>query len=158
MQTMQANSHRLNLGKVDYNGSGRKNCKAAITWALEDGRFSMSAEICNPRQTDCYVCGQCVDTVAAFFKSNQKVQRMLVIWREYHLNDMMAGSLAQMAWRADHPKLDYVEACQKLTEAGLNPDPNYIHNGKPYAYGSAWLRREIPAEIIAEIESWSAEG
>lgn len=27
-----------------------------------------------------------------------------------------------------------------LTQAGLQPDPNYIRNGKPYSYGSAWVK------------------
>lgn len=27
-----------------------------------------------------------------------------------------------------------------LTQAGLQPDPNYIRDGKPYSYGSAWVK------------------
>ena len=27
-----------------------------------------------------------------------------------------------------------------LTKAGLQPDPNYIRDGKPYSYGSAWVK------------------
>lgn len=155
--------HRYDLGKVDYNSSGRRNCKAAITWSLENGRFSMCAEIWNPRETDIYCGGQCVDQVAAYFPRDAKAQRMLAIWRAWHLNDMIAGSPAQTAhletlgeWAYGREGFDshYDWAHNKLVEASLQPDPNYLHNGKPYSYGSAWLKRELPADVIAEIQSW----
>ena len=157
--------HKLVLGKVDYNNSGRRNCKAAITWEIKDGRFSMCAEIWNPRETDCYTCGQCVDTVAAYFPGNAKVQRMVAIWRAWHLNDMEAGSPAQAAhlktlgeWKhgRDGFTSHYDWALAELGKAGLQPDASYIHNGKPYAYGSAWLKRDLPADVLAEIQSWAA--
>jgi hypothetical protein len=157
-----AGGHRYELGKVDYNGSGRRNCKAVITWDLENGRFSMQAEIWNPRETDCYACGQCVEEVAAYFPSDAKAQRMLAIWRDWHLNDMRAGSPAQEAWlrenpvTAVYPGSHYETAKAALAAAGLQPDTSYIHNGNPYSYGSAWLRRELPPEVVAEIESWDA--
>lgn len=156
--------HRLVLGKVDYNKSGRKNCEAAIAWELKDGRFSMYAEIWNPRKTDCYTCGQCVDTVAAFFPHNKTAQRMLAIWREWHLNDMSAASPAQRAyldslgeWTQGREGYDdhYSWERNKLHEAGLSPDPSFMRNGKPYEYGSAWLMRTVPDAILAEIKSWS---
>jgi hypothetical protein len=153
--------HCYPIAKVDYNNSGRKNMLAEITWTLENGRFSMSAGIWNTSKTDYITCGQCVDTVAAFFPHNARVQRMLAVWREWHLNEMIAGSPAQMAWlnanpiTALYPKSHYAKASEALTSAGLNPDPNYLHNGKPYAYGSAWLKTTLPADIITEIESWS---
>lgn len=155
--------HRYVLGMVDYNGNGRDNCEAALTWSLEDGRFSMSGEIWNPRKTDILAGGQCVDTVVGYFPNDAKAQRMLAIWREWHLNDMVAGSPAQREWLkanpidpAEHayPKSHYEVACAKLEAEGLNPDPSYTHNGKPYRYGSAWLSRELPPEVIAEVHSW----
>lgn len=160
---MNRKTHTLKLGKIDYNGSGRKNCMAEIEWSLEDGRFSMSAGIWNARGTDYTCCGQCVDTVAAYFPRNKKVQRMLRVWLDWHLNDMTAGSPAQTEWLKAHPRPDaergdhYSWACGALRAAGLNPDPGYMHGGKPYAYGSAWLSRGIPSDILAEIDSWSNE-
>ena len=41
-----------------------------------------------------------------------------------------------------------------LADAGLNPDQTYLYKGLPYQYGSAWLKEELPAEVIAEVESW----
>lgn len=140
---MTRNSYAL--GKVDYNNSGRRNCRAAITWSLIDGRFSMSAEIWNPRETDCYTCGQCVDTVAAYFPKDAKAQRMLAVWKRWHLNDMRAGTPEQLAIAGELP---YEKACEALKSAGM-----FEHNG--YRYGSKWLREELPADVVAEIESWS---
>lgn len=154
--------HHYKIGKVDYNGNGRRNCMAEITWDLQGGRFTMSARIWNPAGTDCYASGQCVDEVANFFPSNGKVQRMRAIWRAWHLNDMQAGSPAQTAWLKQHAgefdraKGDrFTWATQALAAAGLNPDPDYLHNGKPYRYGSAWLEIALPPEVVAEIESWA---
>lgn len=148
-------SNRYVLGKVDYNGNGRNNCEAAITWELSGGRFSMCAEIWQPNKRDILAGGQCVDTVAAFFPDNAKAQRMLAVWREWHLNDMTAGSPTQEALLKAHPDADsYEKRLMVLQLAALNPDPEYLHNGKPYRYGSAWLKRELPADVIAEIETW----
>lgn len=148
------------LGKVDYNHTGRRNCEAAITWRFENGRFTMQAEIWNPRKTDIYCGGQCVDTVAAYFPNDAKAKRMVAIWERWHLNDTKAGSPAQEEWlrqnpvSAVYPESHYEKASAALAGAGLNPDPAHLHNGKPYAYGSAWLREELPADVVAEIESW----
>jgi hypothetical protein len=160
-----AEEHRYVLGKCDYNDSGRRNCEAAITWSFADGKFSMSAEIWNPGHTDIYMGGQCVDVVAAHFPHDAKAKRMVAIWRAWHLNDMQAGSPAQTAWLREHETEGeahrgdhYTWACEALTAAGLNPDPNYLHDGKPYSYGRAWLTVAIPDDVAAEIHSWSAGG
>lgn len=150
------------LGKCDFNNSGRKNCKAFITWELKDGRFSVSAEIWDPRETDIYCGGQCVEEVRRFFPLNKQARRMAAIWKEWHLNDMQAGSPAQTEWlrrnnigakSGDY----YTTACDALARAGLNPDPSHIIDGKPYVYGSAWLKKELPPEILAEIQSWETK-
>jgi hypothetical protein len=79
------------------------------------------------------------------------------IWRDWHLNDMQAGSPAQEAWLKEHPIEDrlnyYTKACEALAAAGLNPDPGYIHKGKPYRYGHAWLRVEVPAHVLAFLQA-----
>jgi hypothetical protein len=87
------------------------------------------------------------------------VKQFIEAWDRWHLNDMVAGSPAQMAWLRDnpiiavYPESHYEKACNSLAEAGLNPDPNYAHNGKPYKYGSAWLREEIPSEVVEFLAS-----
>lgn len=150
--------HRYVLGKCDYNTPGKKNCEAEITWGLKDGKFSMSAGIWMPSKRDYLCCGQCVDRVAEYFPDDAKAQRMRAIWERWHLNDMRPGSQVQEDWlRANpidpkeyaYPKSHYEVAGVKLAAVGLNPDPD------GYKYGHAWKREEIPAEVIAQIESWS---
>lgn len=155
-----AREHRFPIGKVDYNRSGRKNCLAVLTWRLENGRFSMCGEIWNPVGTDCYNAGQCVDTVADYFPENAKVQRMRAIWRDWHLNDMKAGTPAQhrhieanSLMFPGYPVSHYDWAREGLGIVGLNPDPE-----SGYKYGSAWLSAELPPDIVAEIQSWSGHG
>lgn len=84
-----------------------------------------------------------------------KLVRFFALWDEWHLNDMTAGSPAQEAWVKAHtsefpgyPVSHYEWAREGLRAAGLHPDQSYIHNGKPYAYGSAWLSREVPLDVI----------
>jgi hypothetical protein len=85
------------------------------------------------------------------------VSRFREIWHAWHLNDMFAGSPAQRAYLDANPITDrldhYGKARDALRAAGLSPDPSYVHNGKPYTYGSAWLREEVPADVIEFLES-----
>ena len=82
----------------------------------------------------------------------ETVEKLRTIWEAYHLNDMQAGSPAQSAFLKAHPVADrlnyYAKACDALQAAGINPDPAYLHNGKPYQYGTAWLRIEVPADVL----------
>lgn len=97
-------------------------------------------------------CGQIVDALAAVkecapgwtFGLAAKFAR---VWKRWHLNDMRAGSPAQEQFLRDHPVVavypedHYTKASAALAAAGLNPD-----NG--YKYGSAWLREEVPADVL----------
>ncbi len=157
-------NHRYVLGKTDYYNSGKRNCECAITWRLEekDGFlvFAMQAEVWQSNKRDILMGGQCVDKVAELFPDDAKAQRMRAIWDRWHLNDMNAGSPAQMEWLrnneivAPYPKSHYEEASKALALVGLNPDPDYLHNGKPYLYGHAWIKEELPADVVNEIRSW----
>jgi hypothetical protein len=82
------------------------------------------------------------------------VETLRQVWNKWHLNDMRAGSPAQMAFLEanpvsyKYPESHYKKACEALAAAGLNPDPNYLHKGKPYKYGSAWLNVEVPPDVL----------
>lgn len=142
-------------GKVDANGCGRKINAVDIKWELKDGRFSMTGAIWNGSHTDWQSGGQNLEEIAELFPNNAKVQRMVAIWRRWHLNDMKAGTPAQEAIIEAHkdefpgyPASHYTWACELLKANDL-----YEDNG--YKYGSAWLKEKIPADVLAEIESWS---
>jgi hypothetical protein len=80
-----------------------------------------------------------------------KVGKLREVWEDWHLNDMRAGTPAQMAFlkqartEADYPypsfQSTYDWNCSKLKEAGL-----YEDNG--YRFGHSWLREEVPADVI----------
>lgn len=110
--------------------------------------------------------GQCFDSLLEEMKE-QKVsisptfQKIYDLWERWHLNDMRAGSPKQEAFiKANIPEgaRGYENVCKKLKESNLLEDESYIYNGKPYKYGTAWLKEEIPAEVVAEIKALMTTG
>jgi hypothetical protein len=85
--------------------------------------------------------------------SRAKVAEFRRIWGKWHLNDCTAGSPKQEEAVAQYRALegrnsDYTKTKEYLERTGLEPDASFLHNGNPYSYGSAWLRREVPQEAI----------
>lgn len=84
------------------------------------------------------------------FTKKDKLARLIEIWKQYHLNELTPGTPKQMELLKDKD-LGYTEAVDYLKAFDLN-----IDNG--YAYGSAWLRTEIPQDIVDEVvtivENW----
>lgn len=155
----------LDFGKVDYNGSGHKNCRVTVEIELKDGALSICGNVWNPRETDIYCGGQCLDTLAELLPHNKKLARIVEIWKAFHLNDLKAGTAEQEAIIADYYRLNgathnYTTACEVLKNAGkyIVDASGYqtaakVPASKEYAYGAQWLFWPLPAEIIAEVES-----
>ena len=154
---------RFTFGKVDYNGSGRKNCPVEVEISLRHNHnsfynkdyeeFTAVGYIYNPRHTDCYAGGQCLDTIKEFIPDNIILDRIYRLWKKYHLNGMHAGTIEQedsihQYFAETGRSYDYREACEHLKAVGLY---EVVENGKPYKYGYGWLCREIPEEDLAEI-------
>lgn len=78
------------------------------------------------------------------------VKTFCSIWEEFHLNDMLAGSSAQRRFIKTNSieTKDYPTKLAALRDAGLSPDNSYLHNGKPYVYGSSWLKDELPNSVV----------
>jgi len=169
---------KLYLGKCDYTGSGRKNCAAYITWELEESangpEFSAQAEIWNPRKTDIYMGGQCLEEVLELFRGSAKGKRIMEVWKRYHLNGMNAGLPAQTAaireWEAKGNRYEYGAVCAMLKAAGLYELPlpegvkatggfplEVVNGTRGYRYGEGWVYASIPDEVIEEIKSWTLE-
>jgi len=122
---------------------------------FKDGRLSISGVEGPLPSGNCLgACGQIdmhlrdqQDTITpAPGWDRDKLAHFFAIWNRWHLNDMRAGSPAQMAELAKHtypgqPTSHYDWAKQTLAAAGLEPD-----NG--YSYGSAWLTEEVPDSVI----------
>ncbi len=139
MKCREGMRHTIELGKVDFNHNGKRNCMAELEWELTgDGRFTMSGNIWNHLHTDIYCGGQCVDEVVDLFPHNKKAQRMLEIWKRWHLNDAQAG--------CEHQR--------SLGWVNYNEHPSEPCPVCGYKYGTAWLKEEIPETIKAEIRSW----
>ncbi|AXQ69599.1 hypothetical protein HOU03_gp169 [Caulobacter phage CcrSC] len=81
-------------------------------------------------------------------------------WTRWHLNDLRAGTLRQedhlrgyeakrnieQAKAAGAHSLDATRA--ELARVHMEPDTWERHNGRPYSYGSAWLREEVPTYVL----------
>ena len=84
------------------------------------------------------------------------LDKVLEIWDRWHLNDMIAGSPAQMEFLRQNPvpREGYAATCERLAEVGLNPDPA----ADGYKYGTKWLREDVPAEVIEFLQSLPDDG
>ena len=84
-----------------------------------------------------------------------KLNELIKIWNRWHLNNLRAGSPDQeSALRNTQITGDfYPQAVAYLKTLGLQPDHNYLIDGKPYSYGSRRLKEEIPEEVIKYLEA-----
>ena len=83
----------------------------------------------------------------------EKVAKLRAIWARWHLNYRRAGTPAQEQYLREHSVYGgdtYSAACAALAAAGLNPD-----NG--YRYGHAWIREELPQDVIDYIAEINGE-
>ncbi len=159
----------INLGKIDANGRGRKsnavdieveikNRENATDWATQKKLHNVpeliiSGAIWNERHTDWQSGGQNSEEISKLFPNNAKVQRLVEIWEQYHLNDMRAGSKKQ------------TEALEGLKYEGndlydaekkhLKSKKLLVDNG--YEYSSAWLYQPLPQSIIDEVKQLAEE-
>lgn len=162
----------LSLGKVDYEGTGRLN-EVTIETELIDGRLSMCGSVWKAGHTDIISGGQNHETIASLFPSDPKVQRMIEVWKHWHLNDMRPGCEHQRAEGWDKRPIDPTKPLDTYGKhfPGQQHDswnmltwvrPDEYPDGlltKPcpvcgYKYGSQWLTEPLPLEIIAEVEGW----
>ena len=144
----------FNFGKIDYYGRGRKINSVEVRVELSDkGVFTASANIWNSKHTDCVCGGQCLDEVAKYVKSD-KFKKIYRLWEQYHLNDMHPGTEKQeealKAAGLNSWANNYSDCCDYLESINL-----LVDNG--YKFGTGWLKRDIPAEDVAEIEKLLTE-
>lgn len=144
------------FGKIDWYGSGRKNCPAEVELRLSESDrgpcFAASASVWNPGRTDIVCGGQCLDELTPFIREPE-YQEIVRLWRAYHLNDMHAGTPEQEAeikrW-LNGRRYDYTAARDHLRDVGLL---TVTYNGKSYTYGTGWLYEPIPADDLAKIRA-----
>ena len=151
----------FDFGKIDYYGRGRRINKVDVDVELYDkgnGQivFSACGAIWNGRGTDCTYCGQCLDEIAKFV-DDPLFLKIYGWWKAFHNNDMKCASPRQETavdeWLATGHTYDYDKVCSMLKSKNLLIDKSYIVDGEPFEYGSKWIYKEIPKNVIEEIKS-----
>lgn len=157
------------LSKVDGYGIGRRSCKAEIqitlkirpgthrTVDLEDTEnpviLSIVGSVWNHIHTDVVFCGQCYERLLKLLPDSELLQRIVKVWKHWHLNDLRAGTREQQAiideYRQQNPdwQYDYIHECEVLAAYGLLVD-------RGCKYGTAWLVELLPNSVVAEVMSW----
>lgn len=150
-------STTVQLGKIDATNNGIKDNAVDIKIELEDGKFTASGSIWNRLHSDIISGGQNLDEIAKNFPDNVTVAKIHTIWKNYHLNDMNAGTQLQEDWISTQKSIgnleqnaSYEDICEALKSHGLY---EVEHLGEPYKYGSAWITQEIPQSIQDEIKN-----
>jgi hypothetical protein len=151
----------ISFGKVDYLKNGKNTCEVEVVLSFDQTRFSACGRIWNHLKTDLYSGGQNLDDIKKLIPNNKLFNKIYDIWSKYHLNDLTAGSPKQMAFldSITKPKNSefYTWECEQLEKVDLLYDKSYLHDKKPYKYGSAWLLTEIPKNIKKEINNIMGE-
>ena len=179
---MERTRAKIDFGKIDYNGTGRRY---PVTVEIElkehggDETFTVDPvtkkHIPTGEKTPVYTeftasamigarCGgQCLDEIAKHLK-NEEFTRIYTWWKKYHLNGMNAGTPEQEAaieaWKACGNRYDYTAACDFLKSIDLYEIPftglsiGREYHGELYRYGTAWIIETIPADTIAEIRAY----
>lgn len=154
----------ISLGKIAYTGNQNRNevtieievkhkTNLRINTQLESINDYYTLSICgniwNKNHSDIVSGGQNLEEIAKLFRANKKVQSIVKIWREWHLNDLEDGSDAQSKaveyWESTGNKYDYRAACAFLKEMEI-----YVDRG--YTYGSKRLVKPLPESVIEELK------
>ena len=118
-------------GRLSLSGTARGKMGGSGQ-VLEQVREGVPAE--GWRKRDCYELYKC--------------------WKRWHLNDLRAGTPKQeeavREWKKKN-QYDYKLVCDYLKTIGL-----YEDNG--YRYGTAWLKEEVPKEVIEWLYSLPGVG
>jgi hypothetical protein len=146
----------INFGKIDYNQTGAKRNEVEIVIELtDDNNLSISGEIWNQNKTDILSGGQNLDTIKDYV-DNKFFAKIYVIWKNYHLNDLNAGTTLQMDYlksiehKTQESKKNWYEwGCRELEKVDLLTT---IYKNKPYKFGSGWIRKDIPKDILEFLE------
>jgi len=101
--------------------------------------FSASGEISN----DSF--GQNLDEIYKLNSGNHAFRQVYKYWKEFHLNDLQAGTLSQTEILKNCESKDYDDRCEFLKKNDL-----YVDRG--YTYGTKWLTQVIPDNIVSEIK------
>ena len=135
-----------------WNGAKRRY-KVWVRASVKDGNLSIVGVVNPNRHGGCHSCGQIRETLSNLDTYGKgwdraKIKLLNDIWKEWHLNDLNAGSPEQEKWVKENPQFKtYNDRIENMPDH-IKTDATYLHNGKPYVYGSAWIKRELPDDVI----------
>ena len=136
--------------EATYTFRTRDGHKVSMKLTLtDDNVFSASGSITKKGHKKPYISGQCLDKLE--FQDNYLSRCVVDMWKKYNLNDMHDGTVEQEAYLEKYKKendlehLGHHQICDILSEANLLV---VDYNGKPFKYGSEWLKRDIPADDL----------
>ena len=167
------------LGKIDYNGTGKRypvtvsielreeGGNAVSVFDQSTGSYKETGEH-TPRYIEfsavgsigrrCF--GQCLDEIADYVKTDL-FKKIYKFWKAYHLNGMNAGTpeqtaavnaLRKLTGETDYNKQkEFLQSLDLLTVNYTGKSTGRNYNGEPYTYGTGWIIREIPAGDLEEI-------
>lgn len=141
----------IELGKIDYLSHNRKDCMVDVEVELKETKrgleFTASGDIWNPRHTDIYAGGQCLDTIREYVTDSIFLE-IYDLWKKWHLNTMRCGGPEQTQavkqWEVqgnayDYKKVkDYLKSIDLLYEQGIE-------------YGTKWWYEPIDEKSLTAI-------
>lgn len=164
---------KLKLGKIDYLGIKKRSCPIDIEMELdlrknkegfEYWEFTTHGNVWNHISTDIYCGGQCLDEIYDFRKADKDFKKVYDWWKEYHLNDLKAGTREQeravKEWKEKGNRYDYTEVCEYLKSIDMYEVDFYgytltkKYNGEKYRYGSDWIIELIPEDVVEEMKAF----
>lgn len=130
----------LDFRKHAFGASRRRLNAVEVEIRLKEGNcLSIVGHVWNAKHTDIIMGGQCQDSIRHIIG-----EKLYNIWEDWHLNDFHPGTEKQESYLAKHNNgkiPEYKKACKILKAANL-----YVDEG--YAYGSSWLKRELPQYVM----------
>jgi len=115
----------------------------SISGTVGRGRRMQSAGQINDYLMDLYKKGDLVLNI-----DEDKFLKLMGIWDQYHLNDLIPGTKEQMT------------IIKKLRSKGFDVSANNYNNliqvlpkSGDYKYGTKWLSREVPEKVINFLQS-----
>lgn len=162
----------ISMGKINYLNNGKRSCPVKVEMELslrankegyEYWEFTARGKVFNHIGTDIYMGGQCLDEIYDFRKADKDFKKVYGWWKNYHLNDLNAGTREQeqaiKEWKQTHT-YDYSAVCEYLKEMGIYEVPFHgytvskKYNGESYRYGSEWVIELIPEDVVEEMKAF----
>jgi hypothetical protein len=137
-------SRKINFGKIDAEGRGRKINSVDLVIELRNAdtnkpEFSVCGDVWNGRHTDIVQGGQCIDSIDKFFKNDRLYKLIENLWKKHHLNSMHAGTVEQ-------------ENCLKDFASEKETIRNELRNN---AWNKAKIEYNYPENHFKEWQNWN---